>query len=82
MDGKVSNNEIQDEVVSEIYKTFEVGKRYTKVGIKDALNQLYQKLGYSQKAKATDLEVYYIMKYVKFQEDGKWVNGFELIGKR
>ena len=79
---KVSNGEIQDEVVSEIYKTFEVGKRYTKVGIKDALNQLYQKLGYQQKAKATDLEVYYIMKYVKFQEDGKWVNGFELMGKR
>ena len=79
---KVSNSEIQDDVVSEIYKTFVVGKRYTKVGIKDALNQLYQKLGYQQKAKATDLEVYYIMKYVKFQEDGKWVNGFELIGKR
>jgi hypothetical protein len=78
----VSNGEIQDDVVSEIYKTFEVGKRYTKVGIKDALSQLYQKLGYQQKAKATDLEVYYIMKYVKFQEDGKWVNGFELIGKR
>ena len=78
----VSNSEVKDDVVSEIYKTFVVGKRYTKVGIKDALNQLYQKLGYSQKAKATDLEIYYIMKYVKFQEDGKWVNGFELIGKR
>ena len=79
---KVSNSKIQDDVVSEIYKTFAVGKRYTKVGIKDALNQLYQKLGYQQKAKATDLEVYYVMKYVKFQENGKWVNGFELIGKR
>jgi hypothetical protein len=78
----VSNSEVKDDVVSEIYKTFIVGKRYTKVGIKDALNQLYQRLGYQQKAKATDLELYYIMKYVKFQEDGKWVNGFELIGKR
>ena len=79
---KTSDSEIQGEVTTEVYKTFDIGKRYSYKNIKDTLNQLYQKLGYNQKAKSTDLEVYYIMKYVKFQEDGKWVNGFELIGKR
>jgi len=79
----VSNSEIKDDVISEIYKMFKVGQRYTKSDIKDSLNNLYQRLGYQKKAKATDLELYYIMKYVKFQDStNKWVNGFELIGKR
>ena len=80
----LSNSQIEDEVVSEIYKTFVVGNRYTKSDIKDALNNLYERKGYQKKAKATDLELYYLMKYVKFQDSvtNKWVNGFELIGKR
>ena len=76
----VSNGEIQDDVVSEIYKTFEVGKRYSKKSIKDTLNDLYQRLGYQKKAKATDLELYYLMKSVYLTADKQ--NGFELIGKR
>jgi len=76
---KVSNGEVKDEVVSEIYKTFEVGKRYTKVDIKEALNNLYQRKGYQKKAKATDLELYYLMKPI-LTPDKK--AGFELIGKR
>lgn len=79
----VSNGEIKDDVMAEIYKMFKVGQRYTKSDIKDSLNNLYQRLGYQKKAKATDLELYYIMKYVKFQDSAnKWVNGFEIIGKR
>ena len=79
----ISNGEIKDNVMTEIYKMFKVGQRYTKSDIKDSLNNLYQRLGYQKKAKATDLELYYIMKYVKFQDStNKWVNGFELIGKR
>lgn len=76
---KVSNSEVKDEVVSEIYKTFEVGKRYTFKDIKETLNQLYLKLGYQKKAKATDLELYYLMKPI-LTPDKK--AGFELIGKR
>ena len=80
---KLSNGEVKDEVEEEIYKLFKVGQRYTKSGIKDGLNNLYQRLGYQKKAKATDLELYYLTKYVKFQDSfGKWVNGFEIIGKR
>jgi dissimilatory sulfite reductase (desulfoviridin) alpha/beta subunit len=77
---KMSNNEVKDDVVSEIYKTFSVGQRYSKKNIKDTLNDLYQRLGYQKKAKATDLELYYLMKSVYLTADKQ--NGFELIGKR
>ena len=76
---KVSNSEIKDDVVSEIYKTFKVGQRYTKKNIKAVLSDLYERLGYKKTAKATDLELYYIMKPILTSEKQ---NGFELIGKR
>ena len=76
----LSNSKIEDDVVSEIYKMFKVGQRYTKSDIKDALNNLYQRKGYQKKAKATDLELYYLMKPVYLTAEKK--NGFELIGKR
>ena len=77
---KMSNNEVKDDVVSEIYKTFSVGQRYSKKSIKDTLNDLYQRLGYQKKAKATDLELYYLMKSVYLTADKQ--NGFEILGKR
>jgi hypothetical protein len=76
---KVSNSEIQDDVVSEIYRTFEVGKRYTYKDIKDILNSLYQRLEYQKKAKSTDLELYYYVKPI-LTPDKK--HGFEILGKR
>ena len=76
---RVSNSEIQDDVVLGIYKTFEVGKRYTYKDIKDILNNLYQRLGYQKKAKSTDLELYYYVKPI-LTPDKK--HGFEIIGKR
>jgi len=75
----VSNSEIKDDVVSEIYKTFKVGQRYTKKNIKVVLSDLYERLGYKKTAKATDLELYYIMKPILTPDKQ---NGFELIGKR
>jgi hypothetical protein len=80
---KIMNQEVKDDVDLEIYGSFTIGKRYSNKHVKDILNELYQKLGYKKKAKTTDLEVYYAMKAVKFQDtDGKWINGLEIIGKR
>jgi hypothetical protein len=76
----VSNSEINDDVVSEIYKMFIVGNRYSKVDIKNKLKVLYEKKGYSKTAKATDLELYYLMKPVYLTSEKK--HGYELIGKR
>ena len=77
-----SNGKIEDQVVSRTYDLFKVGKKYSNKYIKDKLKDLYQELEYNQKAKATDLELLYIVKAIKLQEDGKWVNGLEILGKR
>lgn len=79
---RVSNSEVKDEVVSRIYCTFRVGEKYTNKSIKKTLSNLYETLEYKKTAKAADLDLYYIVRAVKVQEDGKWVNGLELIGKR
>jgi len=71
-----------DKVISRMGDMFRVGHKYSKSGIKESLKKLYQELDYKKTAKATDLEVMYVMKAIKLQEDGKWVNGFEIIGKR
>ena len=78
---KMSNKAI--DISSEIYKIFEVGKRYSKSGAKDSLKSLYNRIGYKKTAKATDLEEYFVLKGVKFDDgSGKFVHGFELIEKK
>ena len=71
-----------DKVISRMGDLFRVGHKYSRSGIKESLKKLYQELDYKKTAKATDLEVMYVMKAIKLQEDGKWVNGLEILGKR
>ena len=79
----MTNNKVREDVDEKILTLFESGKRYSKSRIKEILNELYTEMGFEKKAKATDLEIYYAMKPVKFQNDsGKWINGFEILGKR
>ena len=74
-----SNTGIQEEVREKIYNAFEIGKRYTKVDIKDTLKKLYSKLGYQKTAKATDLEEYFKVKPI-LTSDKK--HGVEILEKR
>ena len=67
------------DIASEIYKIFEVGKRYTKADIKETLKGLYSRLGYQKTAKASDLEQYFKVKGI-LTPDKK--NGFELLEKK
>ena len=67
------------DIASEIYKIFEVGKRYTKADIKETLKGLYSRLGYQKTAKASDLEQYFKVKGI-LTPDKK--NGFELLSKK
>ena len=69
-------------LVNEILSFFKLGYRYSKSGIKETLKEIYQKCGYQKTAKASDLQEYFWTKDVKFLEDGKWVNGFELLSKK
>jgi hypothetical protein len=67
------------DIASEIYKTFEVGKRYVKADIKETLKELYERLGYKKTAKASDLQEYFEVKKI-YTSDKK--NGFELLEKK
>jgi hypothetical protein len=73
---------VSDELILDIANYFKLGQRFSKSGIKDKLKELYQKHGYQKTAKASDLQEYFWLKDVKFLEDGKWVNGFEIQKKR
>ena len=73
---------ISEDLANVIFGYFKLGHRYSKSGIKETLKKMYQKYGYQKTAKASDLQEYFWTKDVKFLEDGKWVNGFEIQGKR
>jgi len=73
------NSMIDRDIKEEIYRLFEVGKRYTKADIKATLKLLYDRLGYQKTAKANDLEQYFEVKGI-LTSDKK--AGFEIQGKR
>jgi hypothetical protein len=73
------NRRIDHDIKEEIYRLFEVGKRYTKADIKATLKLLYERLEYQKTAKASDLEEYFDLKKI-YTSDKK--NGFELLGKK
>jgi hypothetical protein len=77
------NSMIDRDVQKEIYRLFQIGKRYVNKDIKQSLKILYERLGYMKTAKANDLEEYFEIKAVKFQDlSGKWVHGLELLSKK
>lgn len=78
-----TNGEADDKVFSRMGDMFKIGKKYSNQDIKEKLKVLYQELEYKKTAKATDLEIIYIMKAIKLQDStGKWVHGVEILGKR
>lgn len=63
-----------------IIDNFSIGKRYLNSDIKESLQELYNKLGVSQKAKAKDVEEYFEVKIVDISiEDGKRQKGYKII---
>ena len=75
----------KSQLEDEIYKTFTIGERYTKAGIKDTLKNLYKSLGYNKTPKANDLDKYFELKECKVlvdKESGKRDMGFEIIKRK
>jgi hypothetical protein len=81
---RVHQEEIKasDELINDILGFFKIGYRFSRAKIKEKLKELYQKHGYKKTAKAPNLKEYFWLKDVKFLEDGKWVNGYEITGKK
>ena len=71
-----------DKLVQDILDYFKLGHRFSRVDIKNKLKDLYLKNGYKKTAKASDIKEYLWTKDVKFLEDGKWINGYEITGKK
>ena len=73
---------VSGELVQKIINYFKLGHRFSRTGIKEKLKEMYQESGYDKTAKASDIKEYLWTKDVKFLEDGKWVNGYEITGKK
>ena len=74
----------KDDLKAQIYFRYQEGQRYSRNLIKENLQKLYDKLNYTKKAKANDIEEYFEIKDCKVlnSETGKYEHGFELIKKK
>ena len=77
-----SEVKIDEGMITRIYNTFNVGEKYGKAKIKSTLKNIYSEFNFDKTAKASDLTDYFVLKSTKAQENGSWVNGFEILGKR
>ena len=82
---RILNNQDID-LSKEIYKSFEVGKKYSLSEIKTFLSDLYSRVGYVSTAKATDLEKYFDLRPTQLTLDidgvKKKVGAFEILSRK
>ena len=73
-----------DSLPNEIYNNFKDGNKYLRSHIKSTLQKIYDNLGYSKTAKASDLDEYFETKACKIinSETGKYENALELIKQK
>ena len=76
------NQLVSSTLKKKITNEFNIGKRYTKVEIKEKLKEIYKNLGYNSTPKATDLEQWFELKTVLLSKNGKRIHGFEIIKKK
>ena len=69
---------------NKVYSSFLEGNRYVRSNIKTTLQNIYDKLGYSKKAKANDIEEYFEIKEctIPNKSTGKYDRGYELIKRK
>ena len=67
------------EIRTAILFSFQPGNKYSREYIKVKLQEIYDQLGFKKKAKANDLDEYFITKRSQFRENGKKIEGFEII---
>ena len=73
------NDSKEEKLVKEIFLNFKVGDRYSSKDIKIMIGGIYQKLGITKTAKATDLGKYFTLTKTKVTlSDKTIVNGFKL----
>ena len=70
------------QLILDIYSTFSEGNKYSNKFIKETLKQIYSDANYEATPKASDLDEYFDVKSVNYMDQGKKVNGLELIKKK
>lgn len=65
-----------------VYAEFEVGQSYIRAFIKNKLGEIYIKLNYKEKPKASDINKYFEVKNCLLPDGNKRVNGFKLLSKK
>ena len=78
---KLINNQHID-LSEEIYKIFQIGERYSNKIIKSRLKTIYDSMNYRANPKASDLEEWFEIRKVNYIDEGKKINGLELIKKK
>lgn len=86
MNKLLKNREIRStcNIDDRIYKIYKIGDRLIKADIKSKLQEIYDNLNISQKAKATNIEEWFETKRCKMKnpKTGKNIDGVELISKK
>jgi len=77
-----STKEVTVSLKTKVLETFEIGKKYTKEGIKKTLGDIYDSVGNKRRPKASDLLNYFELKdcLISNKETGKRDSGFEILG--
>ena len=78
---RLKNNQSIDPS-EEIYDNFQEGNKYSKAFIKNKLKEIYLSINFKKTAKASDLEEWFEVRPVNYMDNGKKVNGFEIIKKK
>ena len=68
------------EIKTAILFTFQPGNKYTNKFIKEKLQEIYNQFEFKKTAKASDLIEYFDLKRVQYRENGKKIDGLEIIG--
>lgn len=67
-------------IKSTILNSFNVGHRYQKIAVKVTLQKIYNDLGLTKTAKATDLKNYFQCKEIIETCNGEKISGYEILG--
>lgn len=68
-----------DKLAKVVLDKFKLNERISKKEIKETLKSIYQDLSLSKTAKATDIFDWFEVRACNYMENGKKVNGFELL---
>ena len=73
----------KEDIRNKILSAFKVGEKYSNVYIKENLKIIYNELGLNKNPKATDLELYFLIKPTKVLDSTNTrLNGLEILGIR